>query len=114
MIEAASGEQEVKVSSPLNQLPASSCGSVPGSVPVFNCIVILRIDSSTGRAYGRVANLPGLHGEAASERDLLFQLTRRFKDLLRTSLAGQHELSWIDPPEAPGAGEQQRFIPIHL
>lgn len=102
------------MTNPLNQLPASSCGTVPGSVPVFNCIVILRRDPLSGRTSGRIANLQGIVGEANSERDLLFQLTRRFRDLLRDSVSSGQPLAWVDPPEEPGQGEQQRFIPIHL
>ncbi|MEY3228071.1 MAG: hypothetical protein RLZZ536_2690 [Planctomycetota bacterium] len=102
------------VNSPLNQLADSSCGGGPGSVPVFNCIVILTRDPQTGKIHGKVANLAGISGEATSERDLLFLLTRRFRELLQTCSRENRPIRWLDPPETPGPGEQQRFIPIHL
>jgi len=42
------------------------------------------------------------------------QLTRRFKDHLQTSLKNEQPVAWIDPPEEPQAGEQLRYIPVHL
>ncbi|MEY3174781.1 MAG: hypothetical protein RLZZ436_2695 [Planctomycetota bacterium] len=102
------------MSSPLNQLPDSSCGSTPGSVPVFNCIVILKHDGQSGRVVGRVANLEGIEGAASGERELLFLLTRRFRDTLRELTRSSQPIPWKNPTETPAAGEQQRFIPIHL
>jgi len=102
------------MSSPLNQLGDSSCGSTPGAVPVFNCIVILRLDQQSGRVAGRVANLEGISGEASGERELLFLLTRRFRDALRQAAQDSHPIPWKSPADSPAAGEQLRFIPIHL
>ena len=102
------------MSNPLNQLPDSSCGSTPGSVPVFNCIVILQRDEQTGRVSGRVANLEGIAGEASGERELLFLLTRRFKDTIRQHSQNSQPIPWKTPADIPATGEQQRFIPIHL
>jgi len=102
------------MSSPLNQLGDSSCGSTPGSVPVFNCIVILRHDLLAGRVAGRVANLEGISGEASGERELLFLLTRRFRDTVRHAAQNSHPIPWKIPADSPAAGEQLRFIPIHL
>jgi len=98
---------------PLPLLAESSCGSGPGSVPVFNCIIILT-PLESGRLRGRVANLPGVTAEGNAERELLMLLTQRFKRVIRESLASGAGLTWIDPPETPDAGEIQRFIPIHL
>ncbi len=83
-------------------------------MPVYNCLVILVRDPQTGRASGRVANLAGISGEASSERDLLFLLTRRFREQLQLCVREGRAISWVDPAEVPGPGEQQRFIPIHL
>ena len=101
------------MTSPLNQLPESSCGS-SGSVPVFNCIVILRKDPQTGRVSGRVANLAGLEAEASGERDLLFMLTRRFREFVQTAVRDGQTIPWKTPADQPGQGELQRFIPVHL
>jgi hypothetical protein len=102
------------MSSPLNQLPDSSCGSTPGSVPVFNCIVILQHDQQSGKVRGRVANLEGIAGEASGERELLFLLTRRFRDAIRQFAQNAQPVPWKTPAETPVAGEQLRFVPIHL
>ncbi|MFM7056300.1 MAG: hypothetical protein ACKO2P_05190 [Planctomycetota bacterium] len=102
------------MSSPLNQLPDSSCGSTPGSVPVFNCIVILQPSGQSGKVKGRVANLEGISGEASGERELLFLLTRRFRDTIRQFHQNSQPVPWKTPAETPAAGEQLRFIPIHL
>lgn len=63
---------------------------------------------------GRIANLAGISGEGATERDVLIQLTKRFKATVQEYSQRQQPIPWIDPPETPGAGEMQRFIPIHL
>lgn len=98
---------------PLPLLSESSCGTGPGSVPVFNCIIILTpLDG--GRLRGRIANLPGISAVGHAERDLLMLLTQRFKSVVRESLVSGTGLTWIDPPETPSKGESQRFIPIHL
>jgi hypothetical protein len=98
--------------SSLPQLPDSSCGTGPGSVPVFNCIVLFRRDGD--RLLGRVANLPGLTAENCSERDLLKCLAARFREVVQDSVRLNRAIPWLDPPQAPGPGEQQRFIAVHL
>jgi len=102
------------MANPLNQLPDSSCGSTPDSVPVFNCIVILQRDELSGRVSGRVANLDGIAGDASGERELLFLLTRRFRDIIRQYSQNSQPIPWKIPADTPATGEQQRFIPIHL
>ena len=99
---------------PLPLLPESTCGGPQGAVPVFNCIVILTRLPDTGRLQGRVANLANLTAESNAERELLIVLTRRFKDFVRDCVKHQRPIPWINPPESPAAGEQQRFIPVHL
>lgn len=100
-------------SDPLPLISESSCGTGPGSVPVFNCIVILT-PIENGRLRGRVANLPGITAEGAAERDLLKLITQRFKTAVKESLSNGPALQWIEPPEVPAKGESQRFIPVHL
>ncbi len=106
--------RESNVSSPLNQIQVSACNSTPGTVPVFNCLVILRRSDDGRRLHGRIANLAGMTAESSSERDLLMQLTRRFKEHLQASLKNDQTVTWIDPPESPQDGEQLRYIPVHL
>jgi hypothetical protein len=62
----------------------------------------------------RVANMAGITAVGNAERELLVLLTKRFKALLQDCLQHNREIPWIDPPEAPLPGEQQRFIPVHL
>jgi hypothetical protein len=98
----------------LRQLPDSSCSTGPGSVPVFNCIVILTPVDDGKRLRGRVANLSGISAEGNSERELLMLLTKRFKAAMQQFVSQNAPIPWLDPPETPAAGEQQRFIPVHL
>jgi hypothetical protein len=92
----------------------STCGTGGDSVPVFNCIVILTRDAESGRLRARVANLPGINAEGNAERELLMLLTKRFKAFVQECLQQNRRIPWIDPPDLPLAGEQQRFIPVHL
>ena len=100
-------------SDPLPLLSESSCGTGPGSVPVFNCIVILT-PLENGRLRGRVANLPGVAAEGNNERELLMLLTKQFKSIVKEALSSGTGLQWTEPPETPVKGESQRFIPVHL
>jgi hypothetical protein len=99
---------------PLPLVSESSCGSGAGSVPVFNCIVILRRDSETGRLTARTANLAGICAEGDSERPILMSIARRFRETIQKHLSEQTTIPWIDPPERAVSGEFERFIPIHL
>jgi hypothetical protein len=98
----------------LPQATESSCGTGGASVPVFNCIVILKKDSTTNRLTARVANLAGITAEGNAERELLMLLTKRFKAFVQECIQNNRPIPWIDPPESPQVGEQQRFIPVHL
>ena len=98
----------------LNQLPDSNCRTGTDSVPVFNCNVILSRDPVTARLKGRIANLADISAEANAERELLMALTKRFKAIVQDCVQNQRAIPWIDPPESPLPGEQQRFIPVHL
>ena len=55
-----------------------------------------------------------ISAEGNTERDVLLQLTKRFKSIVQEFSQKQQSIPWIDPPEAPRPGEMQRFIPIHL
>ena len=99
---------------PLPLATVSSCGSAPGSVPVFNCVIILRTDRDTGRVFGRVANLPDISADGFTERDVLLVLTRRFKATVQEHLDSEQVVPWIEPPVRPGPGETERFVPVHL
>jgi hypothetical protein len=98
----------------LPQLPDSTCNTGPGTVPVYNCVVILSAAAANGRLRGRVANLPEIVAEGNSERDVLIQLTKRFKQIVQECTVRKQEVPWQNPPEQPGLNEQQRFIPVHL
>jgi hypothetical protein len=101
-------------SNSLPQLTDSTCGTGPGSVPVYNCVVILSPISGSSRLRGRIANLADIFAEGNSERDVLIQLSRQFKAVVQEHTRNSHPVPWIDPPESAGPGEQQRFIPVHL
>lgn len=98
---------------PLPVVTDSSCGTGPGTVPVFNCMVILRRDEQTGRLSGRVTNLAGITAEGHSERDVLLSLTKQFKTVVGKLTADGKPIPWIDTPRAC-AGEVERFVPVHL
>ena len=98
----------------LPQLPDSTCGSGLTSVPVFNCVAILSPIPGGTKLAGRIANLAGISGEGNTERDVLILLTKRFKATVQEFSQKQQPIPWIDPPEIPGPGEMQRFIPVHL
>lgn len=83
-------------------------------MPVFNCVVILSAATGNGRLRGRVANLPDIVAEGNSERDVLIQLTKRFKQTIQDYTVRKQEVPWQNPPAQPGQEEQQRFIPVHL
>jgi hypothetical protein len=100
--------------SPLPLVNESSCGSGSSSVPVFNCIVILRSDPNTGKIQGRSANLPDITAEDTTERQVLMKITRRFKTIVQEHTGSNTPVPWREPPERAAAGEVERFIPVHL
>lgn len=99
---------------PLPQLSDSSCGTGPGTVPVFNCVVILSPVPDSSRLRGRVANLGEIFAEGNTERDVLIQLTKKFKAVVQEYVQNKSDIPWVNPPESPGENEQQRYIPVHL
>jgi hypothetical protein len=87
--------------------------SQPVQVPVFSCIVYVSPDA-TGGVRARVANLPGLECAAGSERAALGKLVPAFKKTVAELMQSGTPIPWVDPPVAAEAGEQTRFIPVHL
>ncbi len=98
----------------LPQLSDSTCGGGPGSVPVYNCVVILSPIADSSKLRGRIANLAGIAADGYTERDVLIQLSRRFKTVVQEYARCAQAIPWIEPPDSPGPDEQQRFIPVHL
>ena len=82
-------------------------------VPVFNCIVYVS-PSADGGVRARVANLPGIECSGANEREALGKVVAAFKQRASELLQSGNPIPWIEPPFAVKAGEQQRFIPVHL
>ena len=87
--------------------------SKPAEVPVFNCIVYVSPHAGGG-VRARVANLPGLECTAASEREALGKIVPAFKRWIGQQMRSETPIPWIDPPRPAEAGEQVRFIPVHL
>ena len=87
--------------------------SQPVQVPVFNCLVYLSRDAGGG-VRARVANLPGLECTASSEREALGKIVPAFKRRIAELMHAGTPIPWIEPPSPAEAGEQTRFIPVHL
>ena len=83
-------------------------------VPVFNCQIILSNVGSDQQIVGRVANLGGISVSGSTERDVLMQIAKIFKAQVQALSEEKIPIPWIDPPEKPGPGEVERFVPIHL
>ena len=86
--------------------------SAPVGVPVFTCVI--HVLDRAGGVTARVANLPDLNCEAATERDALSQLVTRFKQSIRGMAEEKAEIPWIEPPLAAADEERTRWIPVHL
>lgn len=85
----------------------------PSSPPVFDCHVIISGPDDQGKLTGVVSNLPHLTANASNERALLQALVGQFKAYLQECQQKQQPITWSDP-QTPVAGEQQRWIPVHL
>ncbi len=83
-------------------------------VPVYDCHVIISGPDAEGRLTGRVTTLPGLTATARSERELLIQLVREFQKALQRYRSEGRPIPEIERPDAPGPGERQRWVPVHL
>jgi len=95
---------------PLKLIPDSELNPVP----VFSCIVILGRPDEAGKREARVANLAGITAEGHSERDLLTAIMKKFRAVTQDYTSRAEAIPWVEPPETPGEGESQRFIPVHL
>lgn len=84
-----------------------------GSVPVFDCHVIL-CRSPEGEYVARSSRLAGVTGRGPTERAALQEVVAAFKQAVRQYVASGRPIPWRDPPEQPQPGESQRWIPVHL
>ena len=83
-------------------------------VPVFHCQIILSRDELGQQIVGQVANLAGISAIGSTERDVLMSVTGQFREAVREWAESAAPIPWADPPDQPDAGEQQRFVPVHL
>lgn len=83
-------------------------------VPVYNCVAIISPRDDQGLVRARCATVAGIEGSGRSEREALSQVVTAFKATIARHLAAELPIPWIDPPQQPAAGEQQRFIAVHL
>ncbi|HZL87185.1 MAG TPA: hypothetical protein VFB96_02315 [Pirellulaceae bacterium] len=104
MSQQRSGEP---VSDPLSKMKSPD-------VPVYNCVVIVSPRDEQGLVRARCATVAGLEAAGHSEREALSQVVSAFKATIARHLAAGLPIPWVEPPEQPAAGEQQRFIAVHL
>lgn len=83
-------------------------------VPVYNCVVIVSPRDHSGQVRARCATIAGIDAAGASEREALVQVVAAFKATIGRHLAADLPIPWIEPPQQPMPGEQQRFIAVHL
>ena len=101
-------------SDPLAALAGKKHGVPLGPVPVFNCIVIVSPRAADGKVRARVANLPEIAVEGASEREVLQRIVADFKRIVGERHAAGQTITWQEPPLKPETSEQQRLIGVHL
>ena len=82
-------------------------------VPVFNCLVYVSPNAGGG-VRARVGNLAGIEFSADTERGALGQIVAAFKKRVGELTQSGVPIPWIEPPMPTEAGEQKRFIPVHL
>jgi hypothetical protein len=83
-------------------------------VPVYNCVVLVSPRDEQGLIRARCATVAGIDAAGKSEREALAQVVSAFKATIERHLAAGLAIPWIERPEQPGPGEQQRFIAVHL
>ena len=93
-----------------NELPVTD----NAGVPVFDCHVILNGPDENGLYKARAANLRGVVGGGNSERQALLSIVTAFKAVVADYHRNGEPIPWNDPPESPGDGEVERWIPVHL
>ena len=85
----------------------------PESVPVFNCIVLLRRNEE-GKHAARVGNFDGLTAIGSSEREALADIVKAFKAKMAEFHERGEDPPFVDPPHAAAADEVTRWVPVHL
>lgn len=83
-------------------------------VPVFDCHVIVTPDDGSGVVQVRSTTLPELTATAATERDALLSIVKKFKEFVRPFSERSEPIPFAEQPEVPGPGESERWIPVHL
>ncbi len=91
-----------------------SSGSAPANVPVYNCHARLSPPDADGWITARSCNLPEIVVRGESQREALAALVAGFKAAVAGYSAAGQEIPWAEVPEAPQAGEQERWIAVHL
>jgi predicted RNase H-like HicB family nuclease len=85
-----------------------------GSVPVYDCHVILSPPNEQGQIVARAASLPGVTAQGSTERETLRNIVTVFKAKLIEYRDAEMEIPWAEQAESPGPGESERWIPVHL
>lgn len=85
-----------------------------GSVPVYDCHVILSHPNEQGQIVARAASLPGVTAQGSTERETLRNIVTVFKAKLIEYRDAEMEIPWAEQAESPGPGESERWIPVHL
>lgn len=85
-----------------------------GSVPVYDCHVILTPPKDGAGYIARAVTLPGVTAEAGTERDVLRRIVDLFKQRLIAHRDAGEPIPWSETPETPQPGEVERWIPVHL
>lgn len=99
------------------QLPAidkNQSSSARSQAPVYNCHAILSAPDADGWLVARCSNLPGLVARAKSQREALTALVAAFKAEVSRHAAAGEAIPWSESPLRPAAGEQERWIAVHL
>jgi predicted RNase H-like HicB family nuclease len=91
-------------------LPVTDDGSVPG----YDCHVILSPPNEQGQILARAASLPGVTAQGSTERDVLRNIVTVFKAKLIECRDAELAIPWAEQAELPGLGEFERWIPVHL
>lgn len=85
-----------------------------GSVPVYDCHVILAPSEDGGGYVARSATLSGVTATAGTERDVLRKMVDAFKQRLIAHRNAGEPIPWLEPADTPQPGELERWIPVHL
>lgn len=89
-------------------------GSAPANVPVYNCHACLSPPDAEGWVTARSCNLLEIIVRGKSQREALAALVAGFKAAVARYAAAGQEIPWAEAPKAAQAGEQERWIAVHL